>query len=113
MRAFDLEMEERFPSARAMIDAWYDALGLQREGQGARKRTLVLMALMIVAIVTAAADHVPPPLLQQLKPGGRMVIPVGSRYATQKLVLIAREEDGTMRTREILPVTFVPLTGKR
>lgn len=64
-------------------------------------------------IVTAAADHVPPPLLQQLKPGGRMVIPVGSRYATQKLVLIWREEDGTMRTREILPVTFVPLTGKR
>jgi protein-L-isoaspartate(D-aspartate) O-methyltransferase len=64
-------------------------------------------------IVTAAADHVPPPLLQQLKPGGRMLIPVGSRYATQKLVLISREADGTIRTREILPVTFVPLTGER
>ena len=64
-------------------------------------------------VVTAAADHVPPPLLQQLKPGGRMLIPVGSRYATQKLVLISREADGTIRTREILPVTFVPLTGER
>ncbi|MDJ0739709.1 MAG: protein-L-isoaspartate(D-aspartate) O-methyltransferase [Gammaproteobacteria bacterium] len=62
-------------------------------------------------IVTAATDHVPPPLLQQLKTGGRMVIPVGSRYSTQKLVYIAREPDGTLRTREILPVTFVPLTG--
>ena len=64
-------------------------------------------------VVTAAADHVPPPLLQQLKPGGHMVIPVGSRYATQTLVLVSREADGTIRTREILPVTFVPLTGER
>ncbi len=64
-------------------------------------------------IVTAANDHIPPPLLRQLKPGGRMVIPVGSRYSTQKLVLITRDADGTVRTREILPVTFVPLTGER
>ena len=64
-------------------------------------------------IVTAANDHVPLPLLQQLKPGGRMVIPVGSRYSTQKLVLITRDENGMTRTREILPVTFVPLTGER
>lgn len=64
-------------------------------------------------VVTAAADHVPPPLLKQLKPGGRMVIPVGSRYSTQKLVLITRDADGVVRTREILPVTFVPLTGQR
>lgn len=64
-------------------------------------------------VVTAANDHVPPPLLRQLKPGGRMVIPVGSRYATQKLVLITRDTDGTIRSRELLPVTFVPLTGER
>ena len=64
-------------------------------------------------IVTAANDHVPPPLLRQLKRGGRMVIPVGSRYSTQKLVLITRDADGAVRTREILPVTFVPLTGER
>ena len=63
-------------------------------------------------VVTAAADHVPPPLLAQLKPGGRMVIPVGSRYLTQQLVLITKNQDGTLQTRQLLPVRFVPLTGK-
>jgi protein-L-isoaspartate(D-aspartate) O-methyltransferase len=63
-------------------------------------------------VVTAAADHIPPPLLAQLKPGGRMVIPVGSRYLTQQLVLIKKNEDGTLQTRQLLPVMFVPLTGK-
>ncbi len=62
-------------------------------------------------IVTAAGDHVPPPLVEQLKPGGRMVIPVGSRYFTQQLLLIEKTADGTLETREILPVAFVPLTG--
>lgn len=62
-------------------------------------------------IVTAAGDHVPPPLVEQLKPGGRMVIPVGSWYFTQQLLLIEKTADGTLETREILPVTFVPLTG--
>jgi protein-L-isoaspartate(D-aspartate) O-methyltransferase len=63
-------------------------------------------------IVTAAASHVPPPLLAQLKPGGRMVIPVGSRFLTQQLVLIEKNADGTLRTRQLLPVMFVPLTGE-
>ena len=62
-------------------------------------------------VVTAAASHVPPPLLAQLKPGGRMIIPVGSRYLTQQLVLINKKEDGTLQTRQLLPVRFVPLTG--
>ena len=62
-------------------------------------------------IVTAAGDHVPPPLVEQLKPGGRMVIPVGSWYFTQQLLLIEKAADGTLETREILPVAFVPLTG--
>jgi protein-L-isoaspartate(D-aspartate) O-methyltransferase len=62
-------------------------------------------------IVTAAGDHVPPPLVEQLKPGGRMVIPVGSWYFTQQLLLIEKTADGTLETREILPVAFVPLTG--
>lgn len=62
-------------------------------------------------VVTAAADHVPPPLIRQLKPGGRMVMPVGGRYLTQTLVLVTRDSAGTVRTRELLPVTFVPLTG--
>jgi protein-L-isoaspartate(D-aspartate) O-methyltransferase len=62
-------------------------------------------------IVTAAGDHVPPPLIRQLKPGGRMVLPVGGRYQTQQLVLVSRDEEGRVRTRELMPVSFVPLTG--
>ena len=64
-----------------------------------------------VIIVTAAASHVPPPLIKQLKPGGRIVIPVGSRFMTQELLLISKQQDGKLITRQILPVMFVPLTG--
>ena len=64
-------------------------------------------------IVTAAATHVPPPLIEQLKPGGRMVIPVGGRFTTQWLLLIEKSDDGGIVTRQIAPVIFVPLTGKR
>jgi len=63
-------------------------------------------------VVTAAAGHVPPPLIAQLKPGGRMVIPVGSRFLTQQLVLITKQMDGSIITRQLLPVVFVPLTGR-
>ena len=62
-------------------------------------------------VVTAAASHVPPPLVEQLKPGGRMVIPVGSRFLTQQLVLIEKQQDGQLITQQLLPVRFVPLTG--
>lgn len=62
-------------------------------------------------IVTAAASHVPPPLVQQLKVGGRMVIPVGSAFLTQHLLLVVKQADGSVTTRQILPVRFVPLTG--
>lgn len=62
-------------------------------------------------IVTAAGDHIPPPLVRQLKPGGRMIIPVGSRFFTQQLTLVEKQPDGTVRTQGILPVSFVPLTG--
>ena len=64
-----------------------------------------------IVVVTAAASHVPPPLIAQLKPGGRMVIPVGSPFLTQHLLLIEKGEDGTVTSRQILPVIFVPLTG--
>jgi protein-L-isoaspartate(D-aspartate) O-methyltransferase len=63
-------------------------------------------------VVTAAASHIPPPLIQQLKPGGRMVIPVGSRFMVQQLVLVEKDARGKVTTRQILPVKFVPLTGK-
>jgi len=63
-------------------------------------------------VVTAAADHVPPPLLQQLKSGGRLIIPVGAPFATQQLVLVQKGGDGRMSTRQLMPVRFVPLMSK-
>ncbi len=62
-------------------------------------------------IVTAASSHVPPPLIHQLKPGGRLVIPVGGRFAIQYLLLIEKTEEGEILTRQITAVRFVPLTG--
>ena len=62
-------------------------------------------------MVTAAASHVPPPLIKQLKPGGRMVIPLGTQFMTQYLMLVEKQMDGSLTTRQILPVRFVPLTG--
>jgi protein-L-isoaspartate(D-aspartate) O-methyltransferase len=64
-------------------------------------------------IVTAAASHVPPPLIAQLEPGGRMVIPVGRAFALQHLMLIEKDASGAVRSRQTLPVAFVPLTRGR
>jgi len=62
-------------------------------------------------IVTAAAPDIPPPLIEQLKPGGRMVIPVGLPHGRQELLLVEKNAAGDVSTRDILPVAFVPLTG--
>ena len=62
-------------------------------------------------IVTAAAPYIPAALVDQLKPGGRLVLPVGQPYMHQELVLVSRDEQGQMRTRDILGVSFVPLVG--
>lgn len=62
-------------------------------------------------MVTAAASAVPPALLEQLKPGGRLVIPVGSRDSHQELMLITKSIDRAMHARRVLTVRFVPLTG--
>lgn len=62
-------------------------------------------------IVTAAASHIPPPLIKQLKPGGRMLIPVGDRFNVQQLVLVEKDQNLKVTTRQMLPVAFVPLTG--
>lgn len=64
-------------------------------------------------IVTAAATHIPPPLVEQLKPGARMVIPVGPPMQVQTLMLVEKQEDGTVRQQSLMPVRFVPLTGER
>jgi protein-L-isoaspartate(D-aspartate) O-methyltransferase len=63
-------------------------------------------------VVTAAASHVPPPLVQQLRPGGRMIIPVGGQFMTQQLLLLEKTEDDRIITRQIAAVRFVPLTGE-
>ncbi|NIR28366.1 MAG: protein-L-isoaspartate(D-aspartate) O-methyltransferase [Gammaproteobacteria bacterium] len=63
-------------------------------------------------VVTAAASHIPPPLVRQLKPGGRMVIPVGGQFMVQQLLLVEKSGEGEVTTRQILPVRFVPLTGE-
>lgn len=63
-------------------------------------------------IVTCAADHIPPPLVQQLKPGGRMVIPVGGVFQVQQLMLITKDDAGDVTVRSMLPVRFVPLLGE-
>ena len=62
-------------------------------------------------VVTAAAGQIPPPLVEQLEPGGRMVIPIGTPFSAQMLMLIEKQEDGSITTRQVLPVQFVPFTG--
>ena len=63
-------------------------------------------------VVTAAAPAIPEPLVEQLKPGGRLVIPVGLPYFHQELMLVEKSEDNEVHTQDILGVAFVPLTGK-
>lgn len=62
-------------------------------------------------LVTAAADHIPPPLLEQLKPGGRLVIPLGSPFYIQQLVLVTKDSEGRISETPVIPVRFVPLLG--
>lgn len=63
-------------------------------------------------VVTAAADYIPPPLIRQLKDGGRMVIPVGSPFLVQTLMLVEKDK-GSVKTTSLLPVRFVPFTRNR
>lgn len=63
-------------------------------------------------IVTAAATHIPQALVDQLKPGGRLVIPVGLPYSHQELLLVEKNEAGTTKTTSILGVAFVPLVDE-
>ena len=60
-------------------------------------------------IVTAAGREIPPALVEQLKPGGRLVIPVGSRWGYQSLMLVTKDADGGVHEKEVLGVAFVPL----
>jgi protein-L-isoaspartate(D-aspartate) O-methyltransferase len=62
-------------------------------------------------VVTAATEYIPPPLLEQLKENGKMIIPVGSPFQTQWLMLVTKK-DGKAITKRLLPVSFVPFTRK-
>jgi protein-L-isoaspartate(D-aspartate) O-methyltransferase len=64
-------------------------------------------------VVTAAAPQVPPALVDQLKVGGRMVIPIGATYAAQELLVLTKRADGGVDERRVLPVRFVPLVPGR
>jgi protein-L-isoaspartate(D-aspartate) O-methyltransferase len=64
-------------------------------------------------LVTAAVEEIPQPLIDQLANGGRMVIPVGKNHSTQELVLLQKDVSGQIYSSNLLPVTFVPLTGER
>jgi protein-L-isoaspartate(D-aspartate) O-methyltransferase len=61
-------------------------------------------------VVTAALEHVPPSLIEQLKVGGRLVMPLGPAYATQQLTVVEKLAAGEMKTRSVMLVRFVPFT---
>ena len=64
-------------------------------------------------IVTAAASHIPKPLIDQLKPGGRLAIPVGRPHLYQELALVEKDQNGEIDITNVLGVAFVPLQGER
>lgn len=61
-------------------------------------------------VVTAASEFIPPPLIDQLKEGGKMIIPVGAPFTAQHLMLVEKKKDGKIKTTNLLPVRFVPFT---
>ena len=67
------------------------------------------MAPFDAIVVTAAAEYIPPPLIEQLKEGGKMIIPVGSPYLVQSLLLVEKK-NGEITTESLMPVRFVPFT---
>ena len=80
------------------------------EGDGAAG--LAAEAPFDAILVAAAARRVPRALVAQLKPGGRLAVPLGEPGATQQLVVVAKDARGEVSARPVLPVRFVPLTGK-
>lgn len=63
-------------------------------------------------LVTAAPEYVPAPLIKQLKPGGKLIIPVARQYSSQSLQVIEKDLSGAIHEHDVLPVRFVPLTGE-
>ena len=109
-RVFSIEVipELALDASTALTNAGYCNVTL-RTGDGGRGWPE--SAPYDAIIVTAAAPAIPPALIEQLRPGGRMVIPVGPRHGDQELVLLTKDAAGAVTQRNILPVAFVPLTG--
>ncbi|MGB3429164.1 MAG: protein-L-isoaspartate O-methyltransferase, partial [Burkholderiaceae bacterium] len=112
MRVFSIEIVAPLAArARAALDAAGYGSVVTRVGDGYKGWPDV--APFDGILVTAAPDHVPPALVAQLKPGARMVIPVGPNWLSQELQVIRKEADGRTVTQRTLPVRFVPLTRER
>ena len=103
---------ERYRTLKADAEARFEALGLTnvitRFGDG--MLGWPEQAPFDGIMVTAGADHVPPPLIEQLRPGGRMVLPVGEPHGEQSLELVEKALNGRISTRTVTSVLFVPLT---
>jgi protein-L-isoaspartate(D-aspartate) O-methyltransferase len=107
-RVYTMEIFEALAtSARARLERLRYGAAIVRHGDG--NDGWPDAAPFDAILVTAAAGHIPPALIEQLKPGGRLVIPVGSVYGVQDLILVEKGSDGDVRTRHLLPVRFVPL----
>jgi protein-L-isoaspartate(D-aspartate) O-methyltransferase len=63
-------------------------------------------------MITAAANHIPPPLVKQLKEGGRLILPLGSTVYYQTLTLVTKKKDGSLDVEQMGPVAFVPMIGE-
>ncbi len=111
--AADVYTIEIIPSLAEAARARLEALGYRnvhvRQGDGYEGWRE--FAPYDAIVVTAGAPQIPPPLIEQLREGGRMAIPVGGAMATQELVL-GEKKGGRLPTRSVAPVLFVPLTGK-
>jgi protein-L-isoaspartate(D-aspartate) O-methyltransferase len=111
-RVFSIEIVESLAAsaARRLKDLGYDSVTV-RAGDG--YLGWPEEAPFDGILVAAAPDHVPGPLADQLKPGARLVLPVGPEGGVQSLLVITKREDGTLDEEEVLAVRFVPMTRKR
>ncbi len=96
--------------AKRMLDAQYDNVFVKiADGYHGWSEHAPFDAI----VVTAAAEYIPPPLVEQLKEGGRMIIPVGSPFQIQQLMLVEKGKDGEISTRSLMPVRFVPFEREK
>jgi len=110
-QVYSMEIIEPLAEAagRALKEAGYSQVKLRRkDGYFGWPEAAPFQGI----IITAAAGHVPPPLVEQLAPGGRLILPLGHPYQVQILTLIEKDEDGNLSSNQLLPVRFVPMTGR-